>query len=252
MRLDLATWPQIEAYLKTRDAVLVPIGSVEQHGPTGALGTDALCAEGVARAVGAETGIYVGPTLSVGMALHHMAFPGTIAYRPSTLIRMLEDYVLSLARHGFRRFLFVNGHGGNEASCKAAFSEIQDAAAREGLVDADKLRLLFRNWWDAPGVRGLSKRLFEGGEGQHATASEISVILHLHGDAAPASIPQGGFQPPVAPVGPIHGAIDFRRRHPDGRMGSNPALSTADKGRQVFELAVEGLAAQATGALTAD
>lgn len=249
MRLDLTTWPAIEAYLGERDAILIPIGSVEQHGPTGAMGTDALCAEAIARGVGERAGLLVAPTLSLGMALHHMAFPGTIALKPSTLIALLNDVVLSLARHGFRRFLFINGHGGNEATCRAAFPELYDAAARAGL---DGLRCQFRNWWDAPGVRAAARKLFGAAEGQHATASEISVILHLFGDAAPAPAPPGGLDPAIAPAGPIFGAADFRKRHPDGRMGSNPGLATAQAGAQLFEMAVDGLAQEARAALDHD
>lgn len=248
MRLDLTTWPAVEAYLKDQDAILIPIGSVEQHGPTGALGTDALCAEAIARGAGEKAGLLVAPTLSLGMALHHMAFPGTIALKPSTLIALLGDVVLSLARHGFRRFLFINGHGGNEATCRAAFPEIYDAAARDGM---EGLRCQFRNWWDAPGVRAEARRLFGAADGQHATASEISVIRHLFGESAPEPAPPGGFDPGIAPVGPIFGAADFRRRHPDGRMGSNPGLATAEAGAALFEMAVDGLAKDALAALGA-
>jgi creatinine amidohydrolase len=57
------------------------------------------------------------------MALHHTAFPGSISLRPSTLIAMVQDYVKPLARAGFSRFFFINGHGGNIATLKAAFAE---------------------------------------------------------------------------------------------------------------------------------
>jgi len=76
---------------------------MEQHGPTGLIGTDAICAEAIAR-VGEATGAIVGPTINVGMALHHTAFPGTISLRPSTMIQVVRDHVTCLTRAGFIKF----------------------------------------------------------------------------------------------------------------------------------------------------
>jgi creatinine amidohydrolase len=123
MQLHLSTWPEIETYLQTSKGIIFPIGSTEQHGPTGLIGTDAICAETVARGVGEATGAVIAPTINVGMALHHTAFPGSISLRPSTLIALIQDYVKPLARYGFERFFFINGHGGNVATLKAAFAE---------------------------------------------------------------------------------------------------------------------------------
>ena len=76
MRLDLMSWPEVEGYLSQSATVIVPIGSTEQHGPNGLIGTDALTSEAIAQAVGDRTETVVSPTINVGMAQHHMAFPG--------------------------------------------------------------------------------------------------------------------------------------------------------------------------------
>src|SRR6201996_4857795 len=62
MQLQLSTWPQVEAYLARSKAILIPIGSTEQHGPNGLLGTDALCPEIISRRAGDDAGFLVGPT----------------------------------------------------------------------------------------------------------------------------------------------------------------------------------------------
>ncbi|MGL5034291.1 MAG: creatininase family protein, partial [Microcystaceae cyanobacterium] len=83
MQLQLSTWLEVEAYLQSATGIIIPIGSTEQHGPTGLIGTDAICAEAIAKGVGEEVGAMVGPTINVGMALHHLGFPGSLSLRPS-------------------------------------------------------------------------------------------------------------------------------------------------------------------------
>ncbi|MEE8226115.1 MAG: creatininase family protein, partial [Kiloniellales bacterium] len=77
MRLQLSTWLEVEAYLANSTAIIVPIGSTEQHGPNGLIGTDAICPEAVAQGIGERLGVLVAPTISVGMAQHHLGFAGS-------------------------------------------------------------------------------------------------------------------------------------------------------------------------------
>lgn len=238
MRLQLCTWPEVEARLARDPGMLVPIGSTEQHGPTGLIGTDALTADAIAIGAGRAADALVAPPINVGMALHHMAFAGTISLRPETLMAVVGETVLSLARHGCRRFLFVNGHGGNGPSVRAAFSRIQAEAADLGLDGAADLRCQIHNWWEGPTVRELAREFYGDRDGWHATASEIAVTQHLF----PEAIKDADLDPEQAPFGEIHGAEDFRRRFPDGRIGSNPALATPEHGRQLLEAAIADVA----------
>ena len=239
MQLHLQTWPDVERYLAKSQSIIIPIGSTEQHGPNGLIGTDALCAEAVAKGVGDKAEALVAPTISVGMAQHHLGFPGSMTLMPSTLIAVIKDWVFSLSRHGFRRFYFINGHGGNIATVQAAFSEIYAVSSLDGAGNQASLQCRLRNWWQADGISSLTRELYGSSEGSHATPSEVSMTWHLFPEAArPMRL-----EPEVAPSGEFADAADYRRRFPDGRIGSNPGLATAEAGKRLLDLAVVGLTA---------
>jgi creatinine amidohydrolase len=239
IRLQLRSWPEVEAYLQHCRGVIVPLGSTEQHGPTGAIGTDALTAEAVALEVGRRSGVLVTPAQAFGMAEHHLGFAGTISLQPATLLAVLHDVVLSLARHGFERIFVINGHGGNIATARAAFAQAYGSAADRGLPGADQLRCRLANWFIAGPVMQEARRLYGDREGHHATPSEIALTLHLEPSLVASQRPL----PEPPPAGPIHGPEDFRRRHPDGRMGSDPFLASAEHGARFLDLAATALTA---------
>ncbi|MEB3265772.1 MAG: creatininase family protein [Cyanobacteriota bacterium] len=237
IRLQLRSWPEVQSYLERCRGVIVPLGSTEQHGPTGAIGTDALTAEAVALEVGRRSGVLVTPVQAFGMAEHHLGFAGTMSLQPATLLAVLHDLVLSLARHGFERVFVINGHGGNIATARAAFAQAYGTAASRGLPGAERLRCRLANWFTAPAVMQEARRLYGEREGHHATPSEIALTLHLE----PSLVSKQRPLPEPPPAGPIHGPDDFRRRHPDGRMGSDPYLAHADHGSRFLDLASAAL-----------
>lgn len=237
MLLHLSTWQEVESYLERSQGIIIPIGSTEQHGPTGLIGTDAICAEAISRGVGEMAGAMVAPTINVGMALHHTAFPGTVSLRPSTLIQVILDYLTCLAGAGFTRFFFINGHGGNIATLKAAFAETYYHLANLNLPEAAQVRCQLNNWFMCKSVYQLAKKLYGSGEGSHATPSEVAVTQYIY----PEAIKIAPLAPEVASGHSIYGAADFRQHYPDGRMGSNPSLATPEHGRQFYELAVKEL-----------
>ena len=239
MRLQMMTWAEVEASVARDPGILMPIGSTEQHGPTGLIGTDALTAEVIAWRAGELADAVVGPTIPVGMAHHHMAFAGSMTLKPSTLIAVITEYVLSLAHHGYRRFVFVNGHGGNIPTVNAAFYEVYAALYGHGPVEGPELRCRCISWFELPGVQRLTKELFGSKEGAHATASEISVTRA----AFPDTVKSAPLEPAQAPISRFFDARDYRRRHPDGRMGSDPSVASAPAGRQVIDTAAAELAA---------
>jgi creatinine amidohydrolase len=232
MRLQHATWPEVEAYLQRSTGIILPIGSTEQHGPNGLVGTDAICPEAIAWALGERHGVLVGPTLPLGMAQHHLAFPGTLSLRPSTLIAMLEDTVASLSCHGFRQVFLLNGHGGNVATIKAAFAEVQAGHSLRGEAGPE---LTLYNWFMGRRGRELAARLYGDAEGYHATASEVSLAWHAAGVEKRVAMTAGRASGGSAECS----ATTFRARFPDGRMGSDPSLASAEHGERFLEAGVE-------------
>jgi creatinine amidohydrolase len=246
MRLALSTWPQVDAYLARSTAVILPIGSTEQHGPTGLIGTDALCAEAIANGVGDRLDVIVAPVLPLGMAQHHMDFPGSMTLRPSTLLAVMRDCLLSLARHGFTRVLVVNGHGGNAATVQAAFAETQ--MELDGRTPRPDFRARLLNWWEMPRVDRVSRDLFGDGVGHHATPPEVALTWALH----PETADPRPLEPRIAPKAAFYSAADFRRRFPDGRIGSDPSLASPEIGAHILAEAIDEIADTARGFFTAD
>jgi creatinine amidohydrolase/Fe(II)-dependent formamide hydrolase-like protein len=235
MLLHRCTWVEIETYLQRSTTVVAPIGSNEQHGPTGLLGTDWMCPEIIAHEAQKQADILVTPTFNIGMAQHHLGFPGTISLRPSTFIAAIGDWCRSLAAHGFTKIYFLNGHGGNVATMEAAFAEIYAEASFAGVPRGFACKL--KNWWELKGVMGLANRQFPTGHGSHATPSEIAITQW----AFPGDIKAANYAPQIAPTGPIREARDFRARYPDGRMGSDPVQATPEKGGELVRAAVRAL-----------
>jgi creatinine amidohydrolase len=239
MLLHHASWPEVEAYLTRSKGIIIPIGSTEQHGPNGLVGTDAICPEVIAAEAGREAGLLVGPTFNVGIAQHHLGFAGSMTLRPSTMIAALNDWIESLTRHGFDKIYFFNGHGGNITTINAAFAEYYANFS----LDATPcpVKLMQRNWWELPGVMETCRKLFPVGEGMHATASEVSVTYYAH----PHAIKHVEMSPKIAPVGGFSDAADYRKRFPDGRIGSDPSQATPEKGAEIVSFAKQALIAEA-------
>lgn len=229
MKLAEMTWPQVEEYLKTKKTIIVPIGSTEQHGPTGLIGIDHLSSQSIAEKAAEQTQTMVAPTIAYGMALHHMAFPGTVSLKPTTFILMLTEIIQSLALHGFEKIVFINGHGGNIAPITSAFSEY--------LHSNQKTDLKLINWWHQKEVTTYEEEHFKAENGFHATVGEISLTQYTHPEAYHKIKPMT-FKPTAQrgawPLSPAQ----FREVFTDGRMNSNPALATPEHGRKIFDLAV--------------
>jgi creatinine amidohydrolase len=153
------------------------------------------------------------------------------------LILLVKDYVTCLTKAGFTKFYFINGHGGNIATLKAAFSETYAHLEDLQIANAEKVQCQVANWFMCSSVYKLAKELYGIQEGSHATPSEVAVTQYIY----PEAIKQAPLSTEVGTGHKIYSATDFRQRFPDGRMGSNPALATPEHGKQFYDLAVKEL-----------
>jgi creatinine amidohydrolase len=170
--LGSRTSAEIGQYLQDCDALLVPTGAYEQHGPGMPVWTDALLAEYFSVQVAQRANILVAPTLPIGDSLIFRDYPGTIAYRPSTIIAMVRDYITSLHGTGFRRFYVVNAHSDNLPVLLAAFSELGE--------DLHGLRYDIHDFWDFPNVRDIMERRFGDRNGGHADETDASILWAIN------------------------------------------------------------------------
>jgi len=169
------TAEQLRAKAAADAIVILPVGSMEQHGPHLPVGVDTILTEGVCR-VGAEQAgdvpVVVAPTLWCGMAEHHMAFGGTFTFDIPTYRAVLLAFLKSIERHGFTRVLIVNGHGGNTAALNAFLPDF----ARE-----TRLRIFAAGYFDLP--RTDIAPLLEDQKGvQHACEVETSLMMVIAPD----------------------------------------------------------------------
>lgn len=231
MLLKLALWQDVQDYLERRNDVVLPCGGTEQHGPSGPLGTDLIAAEELANELGQERGAMVAPALPFGVSQVHGAFPGTISLKPATVLAVLTEAIESLAAQGFRRFLIVNGHHGSKAILQAACTAVH--------ASVPGARCLSVQWWELPEVRSVVMEMFGAREGHHATPGELSIVRRFYPRAVLDLPEMDRFEPVPQPV--LWSAEDFRQRYPDGRVGSDPGLSSGMAGDRIFATAVRAL-----------
>jgi creatinine amidohydrolase len=180
--LEHLTWPEIElAITRGTLSVVIPVGSVEQHGPHLPLMVDAERGTALGLRVARSLGdALVAPTIRVGCSEHHMGFAGTITVRPSTLEALLTDYCVSLARHGFRKLCLLPSHGGN-------FEPMEEMAPRlQAAVDEVNPECRVLAFTDLLGIVGVWRWMVEEELGMgdrvggHADIAESSEFLFLH------------------------------------------------------------------------
>lgn len=240
MRLDLATWPEVEAYLNARGesaGILLPVGSTEQHGPMGLIGTDALCAAAIAEATAARAETYVAPVLAYTPAPFNTGFPGTVSVSEDLFSDLFGQVVTGLQRQGFSKVYVLNAHGANQAPMMRVVQDLGDAG--QGVR--------IRSWWSFDAVNALRAELYGDWEGLHATPSEVAITQALFRQVDPgvAATPPRmlSAQERARRAGDRHGPARLHRQEfPDGRVGAHSALARPEHGRQLLDVAARCVA----------
>lgn len=164
----------LDGYLERDDRIVLPLGSVEQHGYL-SLGVDAILAERVAVEAAEPMGVPVLPALAYGLTPYFAAYPGSPTLRVETYRAVLRDLLDSLYGQGFRRFLLVNGHGGNEAG-RASGDELENTHP-----DA---QVIWHNWWNAPRTWAVVQKIDP--DASHASWLENFPWTRLEGVELPS------------------------------------------------------------------
>ena len=174
MRARDLNWMQVEEYLTRDDRVVLPLGSTEQHGYL-SLETDNILAERVSVEAAEPLGVLVLPVLSYGLTPYFAAaYPGSPTLRLETFLAVIRDLLDSLYGQGLRRFLLVNGHGGNTPA---------GPLAREWAASHPDAQAIFHSWWDTPSVREVAESV--GPDYSHANWGENFPWTRLPGVELP-------------------------------------------------------------------
>jgi len=211
---------EAEAVLDDVEAVIIPTGSLEQHGVHLPMGHDTASALFIATKAAERLypKILVAPPIAVGLSPHHMRWPLSLTLRPATFLALLLDLASSLKQHGVRRVVILNGHGGN----MRAWEEIGGSATR---IAAEKmgemgLKAAAVNYWELLPNSFLEETLDVEPSGGHAGEFETSVALFMYPEKV-------------------------RREKAAAREGTSKGAeaATAEKGRRLVERAVDELVA---------
>lgn len=238
------SWPELSRAAEENSLVIQPCGAIEQHGRHLPVDTDSRIVSEITRRAAQKAGrTLVLPCISYGLSWHHIEFPGTISFSLETYIAALKDIARSVAHHGFKTLIFVNGHGGNTAAIKAVSA---------AYLDEINIRIMALTYWDLIDPETIAKIRSSalGGMG-HSGEFETSILLALapelvHTDNYEVN-PRKGTIPHVKKDMFAEGSVSFPTKFNNisesGVLG-DPTESTREKGEAFLNLGVEALTEQ--------
>ncbi len=250
MRYGDCRWIDIDAMDKDRVVVVSPTAALEQHGHHLPLLTDTYLVTEVAERVERKLPdkVLLLPTLWLGASDHHLDFPGTVTLPNSLYVEVIKKMVGCFVKAGFRRILFLNGHGGNMAPGEVAITEMANSDD-----ECDGALVAFASYWALAGPAfAAEKHGLESAEVTHACEYETSMMQAVRSDLVHLEAAQAG--PPVIDSPFFHSELGgrvslagrFHRLTSTGAMGS-PELATPEKGESLLSVA-----AAETGAFIED
>ncbi|WP_042662049.1 creatininase family protein [Haloferax sp. ATB1] len=214
MNLTAQTWVDVEE--PDVDVCLLPVGSVEQHGPHAPLGTDVFVADAIAEAAAGRVEAWKLPPVHIGVAPYHRHFPGTLHLPPEVLREYVFHLLKCIDAWGVETVLIINGHGGNRDALKHVCRRLSDETG----LDAQ-----YWEWMKAVEA-----------DVQHAGAVETSVLQHLVPELL--GTPQPGDAESWGEW--VHGAQTamYTDEFSENGVVGDPTAATAEAGQDVFETAV--------------
>lgn len=226
------------AEMRDHDAVVIlPVGSIEQHGAHLPVDVDIFMAESVAlaaaQALSPEVPVLVAPPIWTGISPHHMHFTGTLTLSVDTFSQVVREVVTSMWRHGFRHILVLNGHGGNDQTLKSTTLKL----------GAEGIEVAAATYWDL-----AAEELAELVEGErkkvgHACEIETSLMLYLRQELVDmnTAVKDMGVPPTRLPTG---GPVYFWPVFDPGTTGvaGDPTVATAEKGQAFMDVITKNLA----------
>ena len=218
MRLEELNWFDVENYLINDDRLMIVIGSCEQHGYLSLL-TDVKIPLALADAASERTGVLVAPPLNFGSSSYFLGYPGTLSLRVSVLLDVVEDLVRSAYRHGFRKLLILNGHGGNDSARGRLF---------ELATELTGIHIAWYAWWQSHSIEELSLRYQL--KPRHANWIEAFSFTRV------SELPDESKLPPISSG--LLGADETRRVYQDGSFGG-PYQTDPSVMDEIFKTALQ-------------
>jgi len=234
MELSQIKYTDLKKLKKEYDMkALLPVGSLEQHGPHLPLGTDAIICNEVCKAAAENRNdVLLLPLCPYGQSEHHMGFPGTITVRHETIINIIKNIGESLYRHDIKRFIVANGHGGNTHAIAAGVYELNAEKPEMEVSHVDVCNF-------AP--KDFKYEFLSEKAGRHANDYETSVMLFLNPNLVDMSKACKEFPSKKAPSKTSKRTIvDFKKYSISGVWG-DPRSATAVKGKEYFDIMVSEL-----------
>jgi creatinine amidohydrolase len=239
-------WTEVKDIVGTTEVVLLPTGSIEQHGPALPLKHDYASALYVAAKAAEELypKVMVAPSIPFGFTPNYLPskFPGTISLKPETFINIIFEICYNLKKHGFRKIFIVNGHGGNHAVLKIAVGKIHNELG---------LYVGYASYWDLI-PSNLGKQFHYAG---HAALFETATALYTHPELTKKEAIRKPDCPPPASYPDLFIKCSFsspwskfvvRDAHEFTQLGivagkGDPTKATAKDGEKLIKAAVRGL-----------
>ena len=227
--------------------VILPLGSMEQHGRHLPLLTDTMICEEIVRraelALG-DAALFL-PMVWAGVSEHHRAFPGTVSVTPQTYVSMLSDILESLIGSGFKRILLLNAHGGNATPGQMALYEVQMRHREES-----DLWLVFATWFSLAASQIAALSELDQKKVTHACELETSIVLRMRPELVDLDAARGTksdfdsvfYSPDASRPSRVASPRPFAHITVHGGFG-HPELATAEKGEALLDVAVEQVVA---------